>query len=105
MQLLSLLMSPPAGDQNPIISLLPWIGVIVIFYFFMIRPQSKKAKEAKAFRENLEKGTKVVTIGGIHGKVLEVTETNVLLDCDGAKLRVEKSAIAVNGIAGLEPRK
>lgn len=106
MQLLSLLMSPPAGgDQNPIISLLPWIGVIVIFYFFMIRPQSKKAKEAKAFREGLEKGTKVVTIGGIHGKVLEVTDTNVLLDCDGAKLRVEKSAIAVNGKPGFEPTK
>jgi preprotein translocase subunit YajC len=106
MQLLTLLMSPQAGaDQNPIVSLLPWIGVIVIFYFFMIRPQAKKAKEAKAFRENLEKGTKVVTIGGIHGKILEVTDTNVLIDCDGSKLRVEKSDIAVNGKSGLEPTK
>lgn len=105
MQLLSLLMAPPQGDQNPIISLLPWIGVIIIFYFFMIRPQTKKAKEAKQFRESLTKGTKVVTIGGIHGKILEVTETNVLLDCDGAKLRVEKSAIAVNGKPGFEPQK
>lgn len=105
MQLLSLLMSPPQGDQNPLISLLPWVGVIVIFYFFMIRPQTKRAKEAKQYRENLEKGTKVVTIGGIHGKILEVTETNVLLDCDGAKLRVEKSAIAINGKVGMEAQR
>ena len=105
MQLLSLLMSPPQGDQNPLTSLLPGVGVIVIFYFFMIRPQAKRAKEAKQFRENLEKGTKVVTIGGIHGKILEVTETNVLLDCDGAKLRVEKSAIAINGKVGMEAQR
>lgn len=70
--------------------------ILVVFYFFMIRPQMKKQKEAKKFRENLTVGDKVLTIGGIHGKILEVNDTNVLLSCDGAKLRVEKSAISTS---------
>jgi len=62
----------------------------------MIRPQAKKAKETKKFRESLEKGQRVVTIGGIHGKILEVSDTNVLIDAGGAKLRLEKSAISAD---------
>ena len=69
--------------------------VIGVFYFFMIRPQMKKQKELKKFREGLAQGDKVVTIGGIHGKILEVGDTNVLLNCEGGtKLRIEKSAIS-----------
>ncbi len=68
--------------------------IVLIFYFFMIRPQLKKQKEQKKFREALKNGDKVVTIGGIHGKILEVNETNVLLSVDNGKLRVEKSAIS-----------
>lgn len=68
--------------------------IVVVFYFFMIRPQQKKAKEQKNFRENLAPGDKVVTIGGIHGKILEVTDSTVLLNCEGSKLRFAKSAIA-----------
>lgn len=69
--------------------------VIGVFYFFMIRPQMKKQKELKKFREGLAQGDKVVTIGGIHGKILEVGDTNVLLSCEGGtKLRIEKSAIS-----------
>jgi preprotein translocase subunit YajC len=83
-----------ADGANSLIGPLFWVAIIAIFYFFMIRPQAKKAKEAKKFREALEKGVKVVTIGGIHGKVLEVHETTVLIDAGGAKLRVEKSAIS-----------
>jgi preprotein translocase subunit YajC len=72
--------------------------ILAVFYFFMIRPQMKKQKELKKFRESLQKDDKVVTIGGIHGKVLEVNDTNVLLSCEGGtKIRVEKSAIS-NGI-------
>ena len=70
--------------------------IVLIFYFFMIRPQMKKQKEQKKFREALKNGDKVVTIGGIHGKILEVTETNVLLSVDNGKIRVEKSAISYN---------
>lgn len=68
--------------------------MVGIFYFFMIRPQMKKQKELKKFREGLAQGDKVVTIGGIHGKILEVTDTTVLLSSDGTKLRFEKSAIS-----------
>jgi preprotein translocase subunit YajC len=73
--------------------LLP-ILVIVVFYFFMIRPQMKRQKELKKFRENLAVGDKVVTIGGIHGKILEISDTTVLLSCESStKIRVEKSAL------------
>jgi len=82
------------AEGSDFIGPLFWVAIIAIFYFFMIRPQAKKAKDAKKFREALDKGTKVVTIGGIHGRILEVHETTVLLDAGGAKLRVEKSAIS-----------
>ena len=68
--------------------------MVLIFYFFMIRPQMKKQKELKNFRENLKVGDKVVTIGGIHGKILEVSDTTVLVQAEGTKLRFDKSAIA-----------
>ena len=78
------------GMQN-----LVMLGLMVlVFYFFMIRPQMKKQKELKNFRENLKAGDKVVTIGGIHGKILEVSDTTVLIQAEGTKLRFDKSAIA-----------
>lgn len=71
--------------------------LMVVFYFFMIRPQQKKAKDAKKFRDSLQKGTKVVTIGGLHGKVVEVAESTILLEVDSnVRLRFEKSAIAMD---------
>lgn len=70
------------------------VMIVVVFYFFMIRPQMKKQKELKKFRESLEAGQKVVTIGGIHGKILEVAESTILISSEGTKLRFEKSAIA-----------
>lgn len=92
MKLISILLQ--AEGASDFIGPLFWVAIIAIFYFFMIRPQAKKAKEAKKFRESLDKGTKVVTIGGIHGRILEVHDTTVLLDAGGAKLRIEKSAIS-----------
>ncbi|HMN05441.1 MAG TPA: preprotein translocase subunit YajC [Flavobacteriales bacterium] len=71
--------------------------MFVVFYFFMIRPQQKKAKDARKFRDNLQKGARVVTIGGLHGKVVEVNDKTILLEAaDGVKLRYEKSAIAMD---------
>lgn len=71
--------------------------MFVVFYFFMIRPQQKKARDARKFRESLGKGTRVVTIGGAHGKVVEVDEKTVLLEVDqNVKVRFEKSAIAMD---------
>ena len=68
--------------------------ILVVFYFFMIRPQMKKQKELKKFRENLSVGDKVVTIGGIHGKILEVQESTLLISVESGKLRVDKSAVS-----------
>src|SRR5690554_5661162 len=69
--------------------------ILGVFGFFMIRPQMKRQKELKEFRESLAVRDKVVTIGGIHGKVLDINDTNILLRCEGsAKIRVEKSAVS-----------
>lgn len=85
------------GEQNPASFWIMMGLLMVVFYFFMIRPQQKKAKDAKKFRESLEKGSKVVTIGGIHGRVVEVNDGTVLLEVDSnVKMRFEKSAIAMD---------
>lgn len=68
--------------------------MVLVFWFFMIRPQMKKQKELKKFREALKKGDHIVTIGGIHGKILEVTDSTVLVQSDSTKLRLDKSAIS-----------
>jgi preprotein translocase subunit YajC len=80
-----------AGGANQLVMIVLMIGV---FYFFMIRPQMKKQKELKKFREGLKAGDKVVTIGGIHGKILEISEGTVLIQSEGTKLRLEKSAVS-----------
>ena len=72
-------------------------GIFVVFYFFMIRPQQKKAKEAKKFIEELKAGDKVVTIGGAHGTIVSIREKTVLVEVDSSKgIRIvfEKSAIS-----------
>jgi preprotein translocase subunit YajC len=60
----------------------------------MIRPQMKKQKDLKKFREGLKVGDKIVSIGGIHGKILEVSDSTVLIQSEGTKLRLEKSAVS-----------
>lgn len=91
------LMGPAPEGQNPLISFLPLILVVGVFYFFMIRPQIKKQKDQKKFRENLAKGDKVVTIGGIHGKISEIQDTTVSLEIANAMtIKVEKSAISTD---------
>lgn len=78
-------------------SFLPIILIFVVFWLFFIRPQNKKAKEQQKFRENLQKGDKIVTIGGIHGKVDEVKEHTVVVSVDhNTKIEFEKSAIIPN---------
>lgn len=80
--------------------------MIVVFYFFMIRPQMKKTKEQKKFREGLKKGDRVITIGGIHGKVLEVKETTMIIETEGqGKLKIEKSAAAMDTASQMAEQK
>jgi preprotein translocase subunit YajC len=72
-------------------------SIILIMYFFMIRPQQKKQKETKNFLDAIKKGDTVVTIGGIHGKVSAIEGDTMTLDVDkGIKLKVEKSAISAD---------
>jgi preprotein translocase subunit YajC len=68
--------------------------MVLVFYFFMIRPQMKKQKDLKKFREGLKAGDRIVSIGGIHGKILEVSDSTVLIQSEGTKLRLEKSAVS-----------
>lgn len=91
-----LLFAPPAdgGEQGGFMTFLPLILVIVVFYFFFIRPQMKKSKEQKKFREELKKGDEVLTIGGIRGKISRIDETDVVIETEGqTKIKVVKSAL------------
>jgi preprotein translocase subunit YajC len=91
------LMAQPAGStggSNPLVTFLPLILVFVVFYFFMIRPQMKKQKEMNNYRNSLQRGDKVVTTGGIYGRVIEVKDNIVMMDVGGdVKLKVDKSAL------------
>lgn len=68
--------------------------MIVVFYFFMIRPQMKRQKEAKKFRDSLQVGSKIVTIGGVHGTIKQMMDTTVIIEVEGGRLRIEKAAIS-----------
>jgi len=90
------------GSPGGIMSFLPIILIVVVFYFFMIRPQMKKQKEEKKFREELKKGDKVVTIGGIHGKIAEIEGATIILEvATNTRLTFEKSAVSMNNSATL----
>ena len=82
---------------NPYGNLLFLGGIIVVFWFFMIRPQAKKAKEQKNFIDNMQKGDKVVTIAGIHGTINKVNEDNTLqLEVSpGSYMKIERSSISL----------
>ncbi len=70
-------------------------AMFVVMYFFMIRPQQKRQKDAVKFRDSLKKGDAVVTIGGMHGKIVDIDGDTVTLDVDrGTRLKFEKSAIS-----------
>ena len=90
MNLLSILLQTPAGGSQ-------WSGILMIvaiFYFFMIRPQQKKQKEIQKSREALKTGDKVITAGGIYGKIKEIGDTYMLIEvADGVRIRVDKTSI------------
>ena len=92
------LMGQPAGaaggQSNPLVTFLPLILVFVVFYFFMIRPQMKKQKDMNAYRTSLKKGDKVITTGGIYGRIYEVKDNYITLDVGGdVRLKVDKNAL------------
>lgn len=77
--------------------LIMMVGLVVVFYFFMIRPQMKKQKDHKKYIEELGVNSKVVTTAGIHGRIVEVSDTTFLVDVgSGVRIRFDKSAIALD---------
>jgi preprotein translocase subunit YajC len=86
----------------PMQSIIMMVLIFGVFYFFMIRPQAKKQKDLKKYRENLQKGDAVVTIGGIHGKITEVKDTTITIKiAEGTEIKLEKSAISMDATSQL----
>jgi preprotein translocase subunit YajC len=75
---------------------IPLVLIMVVFYFFMIRPQVKKAKDHKKLVEALSIGDKVVTTAGIHGKIIGSNETTFLIEVENGKIRFDKSAVSLD---------
>lgn len=100
---LSLLMAAPQGAEGAqaggplggLMTFLPFIAIIAIFYFLIIRPQNKKQKETQKMLAALKKGDKIVTIGGIHGTIQSVKEQSVVVKVDeNTKVEFSRSAIS-----------
>lgn len=87
-------MTQPQPGQKSWTTFVPLILIMVVFYFFLIRPQMRKQKELKSFRESLKKGDKIVTAGGIYGRINNISENIVTIDVgNNMLLKVDKSAI------------
>ncbi|MDI1234811.1 MAG: preprotein translocase subunit YajC [bacterium] len=87
---LYILLQAQSGNQFMIMMGL----MLIVMYFFMIRPQQKKAKAQKAFIESLKKGDKIITTGGIHGKIVSLEATTAVIESESYKLKIERSAIS-----------
>ena len=96
MNLLSILLqtAAAAGGASNYTGILMMVLIFVVFYFFMIRPQSKRQKEIKKQREAMQVGDKVVTSGGIYGKVKELKETTVVIEiAENVRIKVDKNSV------------
>ena len=82
------------GGNGSMMSLIMIVALIAIFYFFMVAPQQKKQKKINAFRDSLKNGDKVMTAGGIYGRVREVKDDTVILEiADGVRIKIDKNSI------------
>jgi preprotein translocase subunit YajC len=82
----------------------PFLLMFVVIYFFMIRPQQKRAKQEKEFESALKVGDKIITKSGMHGKVAEVAETTIVIETMAGKLKMERSAISMEMSAALNKK-
>ena len=82
----------------------PFLLMFVVIYFFMIRPQQKRAKQEKEFEGALKVGDKVITKSGLHGKVAELADTTVVIETMAGKLKMERSAISLELTAALNKK-
>lgn len=83
-------------------TILPMVLILVVFYFFMVRPQMKKAKDHKKMIGDLKVGDKVITTAGIHGKIVGTNDTTFLIEVEGGtKIRFDKTAISLDATKAL----
>ncbi|QOG02007.1 preprotein translocase subunit YajC [Flavobacterium sp. MDT1-60] len=80
----------------------PYLLMFVVLYFFMIRPQQKRAKNEKEFESGLKVGDKIITKSGFHGKIIELAETSAIIETMSGKLKIERSAISMEMSAALK---
>lgn len=102
----NILLQASAPQQGTNWQLMITMGLmIVVFYFFLIRPQQKKAKDQKKFVEELKVGDKVVTIGGAHGKIAEIDGDTFVLAVESGRIRFSKSAVSLESSKPAQPAK
>lgn len=84
-------------DSGSLASMLPFLAMILVLYFFMIRPQMQRQKKEKAFQAEIKKGARVITASGIHGKIVEInaTDNTITLETGAGKIKFERSAISM----------
>ena len=82
------------GTNGGLMQILMLVALFAVFYFLMIRPQSKRNKEIRKFREGLKAGDKIITAGGIHGKIKEMAENYILIEIsDGVRIKIDKGSV------------
>ncbi|MBP4137540.1 preprotein translocase subunit YajC [Flavobacterium geliluteum] len=91
--------------MSDLIKFAPYLLMFVVLYFFMIMPAQKKAKREKEFAQSLKVGDKIITIGGIHGKVVELSEATLVIETMSGKLKIDRSAISVEKTASIAVKK
>ncbi len=91
---LLIFLMPQSPDGSPVPSFVFLLLIIVVFYFFMIRPQMKRQKDLKSYRANLNKGDKIVTTGGVYGKVLDIKDQTITMEiADNVRIKIDKNAV------------
>lgn len=99
-------MASPDGGGSPVTSIVFLLLIFAVFWFFMIRPQMKKQKDQQKFREAIGKGDKIITIGGVHGKIIEVQDTTFIIEGEGGhRQKIEKSAVSMESSQALNKDK
>ena len=86
-----------AAEGSSLASMLPFLLMFVVIYFFMIRPQMKRAKNEKKFQSSIAKGNKIITSSGIHGKIVDIVDSDntVIVETGAGKIKFERSAISL----------
>lgn len=101
----TLLMVGEGGKQNPMINVVFMVGMIGVMYFFLIRPQMKRAKEQKEFSNSTNVGDMIVTTAGIHGKIVKIDDGTLSLEVDrNTILKIDKSAVSMEMTAALRKK-